>query len=100
MQYVTGALIVSTHGEHNAPALHTPYDTRSTDVITMTDQQLCSDSSQVISSNDMCPHLAASHHNLTRRQLMNYSTRDGYTPPGNTVFLAETIDQGFLRMVC
>ena len=30
MRYVTGASIVSTRGERNASALHTPYDTRST----------------------------------------------------------------------
>ena len=96
MRYVTGASIVSTHGERNAPALHTPYDTRSTgegetiNVITTTNRQLGPDSGQVVSSNDMCPHLAASHLNLTRRRPTNYSARDGHTPPGNTAFLAET----------
>ena len=90
MRYVTGASIVSTHGERNAPALHTPYDTRSTDVITTADQQLDPDSGQVVSSNDMCPHPVASHLDLTRRRPTNYSARDGHTPPGNTAFLAET----------
>ena len=90
MRYVTRASIVSTHGERNAPALHTPYDTRSTDVITTTNRQLGPDSGQVVSPNDMCPHFAASHHNLTGRRPTNYSARDGHTPPGNTAFLAET----------
>ena len=59
MRYVTGASIVSAHGERNAPALHTPYDTRSTgegetiNVITTTDRQLGPDSSQVVFSNDI-----------------------------------------------
>ena len=101
MRYVTGASIVSTHSERNAPALHTHYDIRLTgegetiNVTTTTDQQLGPNSSQVVSSNDMCPYSAASHLNLTRRRLTNYSTRDGHTPPGNTAFLAETIDRGF-----
>ena len=96
MRYVTGATIVSTHGERNAPALHTPYDPRSTgegetvSVITTTDRQLGPDSGQVVSSNDMCPHPAAGHLDLTRRRPTNYSARDGHTPPENTAFLAET----------
>ena len=95
MRYVTGATIVSTHGERNAPALHTPYDTRSTgegetvSVITTTDRQLGPDSGQVVSSNDMCPHPAAGHLDIPRRRPTNYSARDGQTP-GNTAFLAET----------
>ena len=103
--YVTGATIVSTHGERNAPALHTHYDIRLTgegetvNVIITTDRQLDPDSGQVVSSNDMCPHPAASHLDLTKRQPADYSARDGHTPPGNTGFLTETIDRGFSREV-
>ena len=105
MRYVTGASIFSTHNERNAPALHTLNDTcwmgegETINVTTTTDQQLGPDSSQVVSSNDMCPHPAAGHLDLKRRRPMDYSARDGHTPPGNTGFLTETIDRGFSREV-
>ena len=102
MRYVTGASIVSTHGERNAPALHTPRSTgegETVNVITTTNRQLGPDSGQVVSSNDMCPHPVASHLDLTRRRPTDYSARDDHTPPGNTGFLTETIDRGFSREV-
>ena len=89
MRYVTGASIVSTHGERNAPALHTHYDIRPTgegetiNVTTTTDQQIGPNSSQVVSSNDMCPHPAASYLDLTRRRPTNepgYQLRDPSSP--------------------
>ena len=117
LRYVTGASIVSTRGERNAPALHTLNDTRSTgegetiNVITTTDRQLGPDSGQVVSSNDMFPHPAAGDLDLTRRRPTNYSARDGHTlfepgyqfrdPSGPNVDLSEVfITLNGLLLLC